>query len=86
MKLTIAILFCDKDYQHIPFLLDLIEDNVLIKYELILVDNREASKYEYIDFKNPDLELISNTFALLFFINCILDARCFHCARCKSDS
>lgn len=52
MKLTIAILFCDKDYQHIPFLLDLIEDNVLIKYELILVDNREASKYEYIDFKN----------------------------------
>ena len=44
MKLTIAILFCDKDYMYIHNLLNQIQTNVHLFYEIILIDNREEFK------------------------------------------
>lgn len=45
-ELSIIILFCDKDYELIPHLLERIEKNVPITHEVILIDNRE----KYIEF------------------------------------
>lgn len=42
--LSIVILFCDKDYKYIPSLLQNIQDNVKIQYEVVLIDNREKEK------------------------------------------
>lgn len=42
MKLSIAILFCDKDYIYIPHLLSQIQTNVHVDYEIILIDNRDT--------------------------------------------
>lgn len=41
MRLTIGILFCDKDLSFLKTLLKNIKDKVQISYELILLDNRE---------------------------------------------
>ena len=52
-KLSIIILFCDKDYQYIPSLLESISRKVICDYELLLVDNRDSHKGESI----PEIEL-----------------------------
>lgn len=51
-KLTIISLFCDKDFQFLPSLLDNIDKKVICDFELILVDNRE-------EFKNTEIPAIS---------------------------
>lgn len=50
-KLTIGILFCDKDYQYIEKLIESIEKKVQVSYDIILYDNREKT-HEEINFKN----------------------------------
>lgn len=40
--LSIVTLFCDKDYEYIPGLLEQFDKRICCDYEVILVDNREA--------------------------------------------
>lgn len=42
--LSIVVVFCDKDYDCIPKLLEKINSRVLISHEIILIDNRENYK------------------------------------------
>lgn len=44
MKLSIIILFCDKDYFFIPKLIENIQRVVKINHEIVLIDNRENKK------------------------------------------
>lgn len=46
MKLSIIILFCDRDYNYLPYLLDIIHDRVSIDHEVVLIDNRENNHDE----------------------------------------
>ena len=41
MRLTIGILFCDKDISYLKDLLKNIKDKIQIAYEVILLDNRD---------------------------------------------
>jgi len=50
--LAIVSLFCDKDYQYIPSLLESIHKKVFCSYEVVLVDNREKNK----DIPIPEIE------------------------------
>lgn len=49
MKLSIIIIFCDKDYFCIPNLVETIQRDVKINKEIILLDNREHKKNSLIN-------------------------------------
>ena len=59
-KLSIVILFCDKDYKFLPDLLKNINEAIKINYEIILIDNREK---EY----NKDLKVNGYHFSIYQF-------------------
>lgn len=42
--LSIVILFCDKDFKYLKDVLQQIKNNVEVKYEVVLIDNREKNK------------------------------------------
>lgn len=48
MKLSIIILFCDKDVKYLHDLLKQLEGHVFCNYEIILIDNRTKDKTEII--------------------------------------
>ena len=48
MKLSIVILFCDKDVKYLNDLLKQLEGHVFCNYEIILIDNRTKDKTEII--------------------------------------
>lgn len=51
MLLSICILFCDKDFQYIPTLLQNIRSKCHVDFEIILIDNRK-DKHNKINFEN----------------------------------
>lgn len=55
--LTIISLFCDKDYQYIPSLLNNFNEKVTCDSEFILVDNREENK----NIPIPEIDIFFNT-------------------------
>lgn len=58
-KLSIIVLFCDKDYKYIPSLLKQMNDKLCCWFEVILVDNRE--KYKDIEIKEiEDFKSVNN--------------------------
>ena len=58
-KLSIIVLFCDKDYKYIPSLLHQMNDKLCCWFEVILVDNRE--KYKDIEIKEiEDFKSVNN--------------------------
>ena len=52
MKLTIGILFCDKDVQYTKDLVEIIKERVHIPYELVFFDNRRADNTVDISYLN----------------------------------
>ena len=54
MFLSIVAVFCDKDVQYVPNLLNIIEEKVKVSHEVILIDNRENNK-DTIDFKGAEV-------------------------------
>ena len=41
MKLSIVVIFCDKDFLYLDNMISMIEKNITIEHEIILVDNRD---------------------------------------------
>lgn len=53
MKLSVVIIFCDKDFKYLNNMVSMVEKFVTVEHEIILVDNRDnqepfETKYKYV--------------------------------------